>query len=845
MSSRKIKVLRARIRLALRAEIHALWRRSPIAKDTVFYESFSGNGMLGNPEAIFRGLLAAEDMAHLSHVWALKDLRAYGSTIREFADNPRIRFVRSGSPAYFRALATSEYLVNNATFPTDFGKRVGQTYLNTWHGTPLKRMGYDIPNGAIEAANTMRNLVSADYLLSASPYMTSQMYRQAYKLEGFFRGTIIEEGYPRIDRQEASAEEKQAVRDRLEESGIPLGDREIILYAPTWKGTTFRKPVDDVTEMVERAEQLQASLDDTRYIVLLKIHQAAHTAAQGRSELNQILVPNEIPTNLILSVSSTLITDYSSIYFDFLTTGRPILFYSPDLAEYDETRGYYLAPDEWPGPVCRTMAELVATLSHYLGGGAARPDVSTRYEDAVRRFCPYEDGHATDRIIDIVFRGATHGYRTLREDAGNRESILLYLGGMARNGITTSALNLLNTIDHTRFDVSVTFAQGNYWSVPATQKEINPHVRQFPRIGGMNGSKLAQLRRHLEFRIGQMGLRDADPQRTRLWDDEWVRCFGDSTFDYVVDFSGYGPFWSVLLLHSPPAIRSIWLHNDLAQDAHRTINGRKPMLRGLSTVFRVYRRFDRLVSVSPSLARINRESLARYADPDRFGWARNTIDAKSIIASSHSGLRQPTRDNATNTTVAWIDALSADDGVTTFVNVGRLSPEKNQARLIRAFAAVHSEYPKTRLVIVGSGPLRASLERQVAEAGLAADVFFTGHQPRPSAIMRASDCFVLSSDYEGQPMVILESLVLGLPVVSVAFGSRRHDGSEFGEYVVEQSDQGLAEGMIAFLQGKVPTVAFDAEQYNRDAINEFYRAIGASESCFADHSVNYSVDAVA
>lgn len=331
MSSRKIKVLRARIRLALRAEIHALWRRSPIAKDTVFYESFSGNGMLGNPEAIFRGLLAAEDMAHLSHVWALKDLRAYGSTIREFADNPRIRFVRSGSPAYFRALATSEYLVNNATFPTDFGKRVGQTYLNTWHGTPLKRMGYDIPNGAIEAANTMRNLVSADYLLSASPYMTSQMYRQAYKLEGFFRGTIIEEGYPRIDRQEASAEEKQAVRDRLEESGIPLGDREIILYAPTWKGTTFRKPVDDVTEMVERAEQLQASLDDTRYIVLLKIHQAAHTAAQGRSELNQILVPNEIPTNLILSVSSTLITDYSSIYFDFLTTGRPILFYSPDL----------------------------------------------------------------------------------------------------------------------------------------------------------------------------------------------------------------------------------------------------------------------------------------------------------------------------------------------------------------------------------------------------------------------------------------------------------------------------------------------------------------------------------
>ena len=829
MRSRVITRLRARIRLAMRTEIHALWRRSSIKKDTILYESFSGNGMLCNPEAIFRGLLAAPDMANLTHIWALKDVSDYRSTIREFAGNPRVRFVNYGSQAYLRALATSEYLINNATFPPDLGKRDGQIYLNTWHGTPLKRMGYDIPNGAIEAANTMRNFVSADYLLSASAFMTSQMYRHAYKLDGFYRGTIIEEGYPRIDRQRSSDQRSEAVRARLELSGIPVGDRKIILYAPTWKGTSFRNHLDDVSELAERVAQLQSSLDSSQYCVVLKTHQIAHTVARGRPELSQILVPNEIPANEVLSVTDTLITDYSSIYFDFLATGRPILFFTPDLADYEGERGLYFEPHEWPGPVCHTMTDLVTTLGSYLNGEGIPADVAERYKRATSQFCPRDDGHVTERVIDIVFRGKTEGYHTLKEVANERESILMYLGGMARNGITTSALNLLNSIDHQRFDVSATFTQGKYNSVPVTQKEINPAVRQFPRVGGMNGSKVTQLRRHLDYRMGRMGLHDADPRHTRLWDDEWVRCFGDSRFDYIVDFSGYGPFWSVLLLHSPPAIRSIWLHNDLATDAHREVDGRKSMLRNLTTVFRLYRRYDHLVSVSPSLARINQASLAKYAEASKFGYALNTVDARRILRDAKTDLRAATRDELTDTHPEWVDQLMADDGMTTFVTVGRLSPEKNQARLIRAFSAVHAEHPKTRLVLVGSGPLEHKLERQVTEAGLADAVVFTGQQSKPHAIMNACDCFVLSSDYEGQPMVILEALVLGLPVVSVAFASGQHAISGNGEHVVEQSDQGLADGMIAFLNGKVTPATFNAEGYNRKALRHFYRAIGVSD----------------
>jgi len=165
--------------------------------------------------------------------------------------------------------------------------------------------------------------------------------------------------------------------------------------------------------------------------------------------------------------------------------------------------------------------------------------------------------------------------------------------------------------------------------------------------------------------------------------------------------------------------------------------------------------------------------------------------------------------------------------VTTFVNVGRLSPEKNQTRLIRAFAAVHAENPRTRLIVVGSGPLAGDLEALVAELGLQGSVFLTGMQRNPHAIMAKADCFVLSSDYEGQPMVLLEALVLQLPIVTVEFASAKNALPAGSGMVVPQTVEGVADGMRAFLRGDVPDSRFDYAAYNRKAVGEFYRAIGA------------------
>jgi glycosyltransferase involved in cell wall biosynthesis len=175
-----------------------------------------------------------------------------------------------------------------------------------------------------------------------------------------------------------------------------------------------------------------------------------------------------------------------------------------------------------------------------------------------------------------------------------------------------------------------------------------------------------------------------------------------------------------------------------------------------------------------------------------------------------------------------VEPLRKREGTTWFVTVGRLSPEKNQARLIRAFAMVHAERPDARLLIVGRGPLRDQLQSQIDAHGLTDVAILTGAYPNPFAIMAASDCFVLSSSYEGQPMVLLEAAVLGLPIVSVNFSSVHDALPNDSIHIVEQTDEALADGMRAFLRHEIAPSSIDAAVYTQEVLNEFHRIVAPS-----------------
>lgn len=774
-------------------------QHAPIEPSTVVYESYAGNGMVCNPEAIFRAALAAADLQHLRHVWALDDPNRHAASVAEFAGDPRVRFVVRGSSAYYRALATAKYLVNNATFPDPWGKREGQVYLNTWHGTPVKAMGFDVPGGALVTRNVVRNFVAADYLLAPNAD-TENMYLSAYRMSNIFRGRLLTTGTPRIDAQFGDDAARKRVHDRLARAGLHVdSDESLVLYAPTWRGD-FYSPTDDLVQLRAFVETVSNRLPSGSRL-LLKVHQQVYAAAAKDARLAPVLVPNDVPTNELLAITDLLITDYSSIFVDYLATGRPIVFYAPDLDEYAHSRGWYLPPDEWPGPVCRSTEELIDALN---APGPAHP----RYADARARYCPRESGDAAERVVDVLFRDQGRPNEVRSEFADGRTSLLINLGGMLANGITMSGLSLLDTIDHDRFDVSAMFPHPSSPERLRLVELINPRVRLFPQPASLNGSKLRV--RMLAAASGRRRQRLRNGYR-ELMRQEWQRAFGASRFDHVVEFSGYEPYWIKLLESRPSGTLSIWLHNDIA--AEMTNPSRTSRLRArIRAVVTLYAGADRLVSVSAALDEVNRAKLASWAPADRFTHARNTINAGRIEKLA----AEPA------------DDFAAATGTATFVTAGRLSAEKNHARLIRAFAKVHDTRRHLRLVILGDGPERARLQELTTELGLTEAVLLAGHRRNPYAVMAQCDCFVLSSDYEGQPIALLEALILRLPVVTTAFGSVRDALPEGAGSVVDANDDALAEGMRAFLRGEVRAAPFDAADYNAQAIAEFYGAIGSA-----------------
>lgn len=864
VAARKTRTLRGKARKFVRSESYSVNRALPLREGVVFYESFSGNGMLCNPEAIFRYLLESKDYAHLKHIWTLASFDEYREVIEKYHDDPRVSFVEQESPQYFEALARSEYVINNSTFPWAFSKRKGQIYVNTWHGTPLKLMGYDVSGGGPDTRNIIRNFVQADYLISPNAFTTEQMYYRAYKLRNIFEGKILEAGYPRIDRQWLSDEQRLSVWEELELRGIPDDGRAIVLYAPTWKGKSFYNPANDAQALLSTVEKLEEELDSTKYRVLLKIHQRVYDAAKETPGLTKYLVPNGMATNLVLGLTSILVTDYSSVFYDFLATRRPIVFFTPDAEEYRDGRGLYRELSELPGPIAFDVDELAAHLRTSCADLEAGRDGrnSDRYADDVREYVPMDDGKATERVVREVF-GHSNGSGHVRAEHGDgREKILVYAGGLMSNGITTSFLNLMDNIDHEKYDVSVWYSYTRNRDRAANALKINDRVRLFPRTGAPN---LNVAQRFIYRRTLDHGLKpghDFKSSAGQIWDDEWNRCFGASQFDYIVDFSGYAPFWSLVLLRGTAKRHAIWMHNDLYADAHKVVDGRQPHLRNLTSVFSTYSSFDRVVSVSEELASLNSRNLSEFADRAHFVAAKNSV-AHEKVQQSVSNIRLPKPESADEQFDAFYEARARDLGtivrglrglypdetidtelshqrvldtyfapgeggkVSTFVSVGRFSPEKNQGRLIRAFSLVHTVNPNTRLLLIGSGPLNKQLQSLVADLRLEEVVQFTGQLPNPYILMQASDCFVLSSDYEGQPMVILEAKMLGLPIVTTAFGSVRSAVPEGTGKVVDLTDEALAEGMMAFLDGGVKAVEFDVHDYNDEAMDEFYRAIGA------------------
>ena len=373
----------------------------PVKDTFIFYEAFSGLGILDNPRAVFLYFLSYPAFAGFTHVWSVENIPRAADNIKEFSNLPNVIIVKKDSGDYYRYLATCKYLISNSTFGYYFQKREEQTYINTWHGVPTKYMGYDHSVESVEnGRGPARNFLMADYIISYNHFMTETMYKKAYKLDGVFRGKILECGNPRSDLLFHT--KRDEICQKLNKAGIPT-DKKIILYAPTWKGNLYNQLQYNIEEFKITIQKFSENIDSSKYNIFLRVHYFLYKVLSQDEEFSRLLIPFTIDTNELLSVTDILISDYSSIFFDFLCTKRPILFYVPDLLEYQSGRGLYVPVEKLPGLVSSNIDTVSQMLRQLCDN---QDDYVNQYEELyyqMRSWCNvHDDGQVCERLTDIL-----------------------------------------------------------------------------------------------------------------------------------------------------------------------------------------------------------------------------------------------------------------------------------------------------------------------------------------------------------------------------------------------------------------------------------------------------------
>lgn len=373
----------------------------PVRRRVIVFQSSLGRDCTGNPRAVYEEMVRRGLDESYRCYYILDAPEKFKGQLPG-----RIRLVKNARLRYYAVMAVAGVWVSDTRFQNYMIKRRDTLYIQTWHGTPLKKLALDMDSLHMAGEESLaqykeafrQNTATWDCLISQNPF-SSGVFRRAFD----FHGTMLECGYPRNDclTKAMSADERQS---RIAELGLPQ-DKKIMLYAPTWRDNAYHNKESYRFETKLDFARMREAFGD-EYVLAVKFHYMVKEP-DGWNPCPEFVrvLKEDVDIARVYPVAELLITDYSSVMFDYSLTGRPMFFYAYDLEEYRDTlRGFYFDfEQEAPGPIVTTTEELIAAIQN--GLPAAR-----EYEDKYRRFCekynPYDDGHASEKVIEIIRKHA-------------------------------------------------------------------------------------------------------------------------------------------------------------------------------------------------------------------------------------------------------------------------------------------------------------------------------------------------------------------------------------------------------------------------------------------------------
>ena len=371
----------------------------PPNENIILFESSNGRNYTGNPKSVYEEILNQGLDKEIKCVWS------FDQTNTEIKGNAK-KVKRSFFKFLYYSLRSGAWVFDSRHLYY-LRKNKKTKYIQTWHGTPLKKLGLDMDYIDMSGNQDINqyheefrnNTILWQYLISQNSY-SSEIFRHAFD----FKGEMLEIGYPRNDIliNKNNAEDIDEIKTRL---NIPK-DKKVILYAPTWRDNEYyeKGKYKFATEM--DFDQMKSELSD-EYVLIVKFHYLVKENIDW-SKYEGFVIECDADWDIqeLYLISDMMITDYSSVMFDYSLLKRPMIFYAYDLENYkNNLRDFYFDMiNEVPGPICLTNDEMIGFIKNYTEE-SYKMEFGEKYKNWSEKFNTFDDGNASKKVIDLIRNG--------------------------------------------------------------------------------------------------------------------------------------------------------------------------------------------------------------------------------------------------------------------------------------------------------------------------------------------------------------------------------------------------------------------------------------------------------
>ena len=400
--NRLFRVSIKKLRNFLNYQAYKKMIKKPLNEKQIIFESFMGRNFSDSPKAIYEYMINNNEFKSYKFIWAFSEPEKY-----KCLEKSNTTIIKYGSKEYYKSYATSKYWITNSRIPEHIKRKEKQVYVQCWHGTPLKKLGHDIKVEFDNAMNSLKDFVNKydidtkryTHMVSPSKY-TTEKYKSAFDLKNVNPDCkIIEKGYPRNDfLYNHNIEDVEKIKSKL---NIP-SEKKVVLYAPTWRDNQHSSSSGYVYKLNLDLENLYNNLSG-EYVMLVRSHYFITNSFDFSKYENFIFdVSSYNDINDLYVISDILITDYSSVFFDYANLKRPIIFYMYDYDEYKyKLRDFYIETNELPGPMIFEEKELVNAIKQHKNIINKHHDIYTIFNN---KFNYLDDGNSSKRVVKEILK---------------------------------------------------------------------------------------------------------------------------------------------------------------------------------------------------------------------------------------------------------------------------------------------------------------------------------------------------------------------------------------------------------------------------------------------------------